>query len=110
MGEKPPRIVMTILRRFIKRLRTRYSIDKIILFGSRARGDYFAESDIDLVIVSDSFEGVHFLDRIAGVLELWDAEMALEPLCYTRREYEEMASRLTIVQAATAEGIEITLS
>ncbi len=100
---------MIILKRFIRRLKTRYSIDKVILFGSRSRDDYFAESDIDLVIVSDSFEGIHFLDRISAVLELWDAEMALEPLCYTLREYEEMASRLTIVQAAAAEGIEIAL-
>ena len=98
---------MTILKEYVKRLETRYSIDKVILFGSRARGDEFAESDVDLVIVSDSFEGIHFLDRISAVLELWDAKIALEPLCYTRREYEEMASGLTIVQAATAEGIEI---
>ena len=34
----------------IKQLAEKYSIGKVILFGSRARGDYRERSDIDLAI------------------------------------------------------------
>ena len=34
----------------IKDLAKKYDIDKIILFGSRARGDYHRTSDIDLAV------------------------------------------------------------
>ena len=34
----------------IRDLARRYSIDKVILFGSRARGDFRRTSDIDLAV------------------------------------------------------------
>jgi len=36
----------------IEELAVRYEIQKIILFGSRARGDYKRTSDIDLAVLS----------------------------------------------------------
>lgn len=33
----------------------KYNIDKVILFGSRARGDYRRTSDIDLAVVGGDF-------------------------------------------------------
>ena len=37
------------------------------LFGSYARGDYLESSDIDLVIVSPSFRGMRYIDRLEVV-------------------------------------------
>lgn len=34
----------------IRRLAEKYNIDRVILFGSRARGDYGRASDIDLAV------------------------------------------------------------
>ena len=42
----------------IQEIRTfarKYNIDKVILFGSRARGDYKRTSDIDLAVVGGDF-------------------------------------------------------
>ena len=42
----------------IEEIRTfarKYNIDKVILFGSRARGDYRRTSDIDLAVVGCDF-------------------------------------------------------
>ena len=42
----------------IEEIRTfarKYNIDKVILFGSRARGDYRRTSDIDLAVVGGDF-------------------------------------------------------
>lgn len=43
------------LNEFIKAVKEKYSdkIERIILFGSYARGDYGKESDIDVLIIGD---------------------------------------------------------
>jgi uncharacterized protein len=38
-------------------------VNKAVLFGSHAKGTARDDSDIDVAIVSDDFEGVRFLDR-----------------------------------------------
>ncbi|MDI6839854.1 MAG: nucleotidyltransferase domain-containing protein [bacterium] len=40
-----------------------FEIDKIILFGSYARGNYRGDSDIDIVIISKSFSGKGIFER-----------------------------------------------
>lgn len=37
----------------IRQLAVRFSIDKVLLFGSRARGDYRERSDIDLAVYGE---------------------------------------------------------
>lgn len=53
------------LNRVVKRIVKRFGPEKIILFGSQARGDGGAESDVDLLVVMD-FEG----SKIAKMVEL----------------------------------------
>jgi hypothetical protein len=92
---------------FIDRIKEKYFISEVILFGSRARDEYLLSSDVDLIIVSPDFEGVYFLNRIVMMLELWEGEVPLEPLCYTPSEFSSMKNQLTIVNVACSEGIEL---
>lgn len=41
----PERVILEL-----RRLAKRYGIEKIILFGSRARGDHYERSDIDIAV------------------------------------------------------------
>lgn len=66
----------------------RYGPQKVILFGSFARGDYHAASDIDLLIIKATERP--FADRIGDVLALCDYSISLEPLVYTPEEFERM--------------------
>ena len=43
----------------VQRLVKAFEPDKIILFGSRARGDFHEQSDVDLLIIKDSQEPKH---------------------------------------------------
>ena len=61
---------------------------KIILYGSFARGDYHALSDVDLLIVKDTDRP--FLDRIGEVLRLCRTALSIEPLVYTPAELAQM--------------------
>lgn len=40
----------------IRKLACKYNVNKVILFGSRARGDYRRTSDIDLAVEGGDFE------------------------------------------------------
>jgi predicted nucleotidyltransferase len=75
------------LARILAGLR-RYRPQKVILFGSFARGDYHATSDIDLLIIKETKRP--FTDRIGDVLALCDYSIPLEPLVYTPSEFEKM--------------------
>ncbi len=48
------------------------------LFGSYARGDWLEDSDVDLVIVSDDFEGMPYLERLELIYRL-EWERSVEP-------------------------------
>jgi predicted nucleotidyltransferase len=74
------------LRKFAARLRKRYRLKAIYLFGSCARGAFHEGSDIDLVIVGDFKE--RFFDRIGSVMDLTD--LPIEPLVYTPDEFAQM--------------------
>ncbi|KYK37069.1 MAG: nucleotidyltransferase domain-containing protein [Theionarchaea archaeon] len=76
----------------IERLKERivrdYNPEKIILFGSLARGDYHELSDIDMVVIKKTRR--RFLERIGDVLQLNDTEMRLECFVYTPKEFSIM--------------------
>lgn len=42
--------IQPLVMQEIRELAQKYDLDKVILFGSRARGDYKSRSDIDLAI------------------------------------------------------------
>ncbi len=93
--------------RFARLLKRRMKIGRLLLFGSRARGDNFVSSDFDFVLVSDEFRGVHFLRRAATVHEVWDSPHDLEILCYTPEEWERLKGGRGILMNAQRDGVRI---
>jgi uncharacterized protein len=56
--------VIRIVRRYAKDLSNKMNIKKVYLFGSYAKGSANIDSDIDVAVVMDHFEG-DFLDTEA---------------------------------------------
>ncbi|MCR4405221.1 MAG: nucleotidyltransferase domain-containing protein [Candidatus Acetothermia bacterium] len=94
-------------RKFREALAREFKVERLILFGSRARGDHLKDSDIDLVIISPDFRGLNFLERVRRVARLWDGALRLEPLCYTPEEFDRRKGELSIVGIIHREGKEI---
>ncbi len=97
-----------VVRKFLAKLKKAFRVEKVILFGSRARGDYLKDSDYDFVIVSKDFDGVHFLDRMKEVVKRCDAFFNADFLCYTPEEFEKKKRQIGTVGYAVKEGLVLT--
>jgi predicted nucleotidyltransferase len=87
------------IREAVSRLRP----EKVVLFGSCARGDFHEGSDIDLLVVMETQE--RFLDRIGRVQEVLDCALPVEAVVYTPAEFQRMlAEGNSFVTRAMAEG------
>ena len=106
-------------RKYIKAIRTLRNlikqrgldINRIIVFGSYARGEEKKGSDIDIIIVSRDFEGKDIFDRveIASGLHRELVEKTMMPadiMYYSTAEWDEGNS--LIINQAKAEGIVYT--
>ena len=95
------------LEDFIQRLRQKYHISELILFGSRAGGRADKESDYDLIVVSADFQGVEFTERIRAIYKLWASDTGIDILCYTPHEFARKTSQIGLVNDATRTGIKL---
>lgn len=104
MGEKED--LIKGIKKFKKKLSKDKKIDKVILFGSRARGKYRKSSDVDLILVSSAFRGINCC-RSAGLHKYWTLDLPVDFLCYTPKEFNRLKKKITIVRKALKEGISI---
>lgn len=95
------------LRVFLERLRAEVHPDLVLLFGSRARGDYRPNSDYDLIIVSVKFQGIRWRDRVAQLVKLWASNEMVDLVPYTRAELDSKRENYVSVRAAIDESVQL---
>lgn len=83
------RQVSDALNDLLETLRRRLRVNSLIVFGSRARGDYLLESDVDVAVVSADFAGRSVFERLEPIMESWQGHVAVEAVAFTP---EELAS------------------
>jgi uncharacterized protein len=98
-------LVSRFATRYLPRLRRRYQPELVLVFGSRARGDALRASDLDLLVVSERFRGISFLDRASTVLTDLDLPFGADVLCYTPEEFGRKRRELGIVRQALKDGV-----
>jgi hypothetical protein len=92
-------------RRFVDQVRRELRPTKIILFGSRARGNHRPSSDYDLLVVSPRFRKVPWVERASIVYRLWTLPLDLEPICLTPEEFRRRSREISIIGEAVREGV-----
>jgi DNA polymerase sigma len=100
----------TILDRFKELLQRRLPLHKMILFGSRARGDADPDSDMDVLVVVEDSAGDQAQDIVSDCA--WEAGfehgIVVASIAFTRHDWEEGPERYSLLAlAAEAEGIEV---
>ena len=99
--------IMDRTKAISERLKKEYHAEKVILFGSYARGEATKDSDVDILVIAPTSE--RFFERMAKVLELvrdlYDG-LALSPIVL---KPEEVSERLRIgdqfLQEILEEGV-----
>ena len=73
------------------------SVDNIVLYGSYFDGRYHEGSDIDLVVISQDFQGKGLLERIDMMLDaLCEVFKPIEAYPMTPEEYENGDSMIAL--------------
>jgi predicted nucleotidyltransferase len=88
----------------------RLPLFKMILFGSRARGEAHPQADLDVVIIMDGEVTEQVADYISDCA--WEAGfehgIVVVPVIFSREEWEHGPERHSLlVQAVEAEGISL---
>ena len=104
------------LRRYLQRVGDRWPIERAFLGGARvddARGAPAQRErgpEYVLILVSEGFDGVPWLERVYQAGALWDAaEMgsAAEVHCYTPPEFARKVESLQRVRRSVEEGYDL---
>ena len=105
-GEIPAHIA-SVQKAYISDLEKDFTIRRVVLFGSYARGNHRADSDIDLAIFSDSFRDKKFVDIVSFLLSKSRRyNVDLESLDFSYEEYLDSSGN-DFMQQIKNEGIEI---
>jgi hypothetical protein len=89
--------VIDTVRRLEKGLnKNKIDVEAIYIFGSYVRGDYIETSDIDVVVVSDSWKNIPFLKRMDILNEIiWKERIRkVEAIPVTKEELNRKDSIL----------------
>jgi len=73
----------------------------VILFGSYARGDFTMDSDLDLIIVSDDWSSIKYVDRLSILYKLWDKEIDAHFIPLTTSELKERLEKSITLKDAS---------
>lgn len=104
------------LDRYVRRVTDRWPVQRALISGARVDDDAGAPPQRErgpeyvVVLVSEHFDGVPWLERVYQATSLWDAyEMGerAEVHCYTPAEFERKADQLPVVRHALRHGLEL---
>lgn len=76
------------VHKVVHNIALKYKPQKIVLFGSMARGDYHEGSDIDVMLIKDTNK--KFGERIGDVILLNNTMIPLEPVIYNQKEFDRL--------------------
>jgi uncharacterized protein len=101
-------VSMQILKKFKTKVKKGMNLERLLLFGSRAKGTFSENSDFDLLVVSKDFEGIPLHKRAQKLYLTWSADIPVEFLCYTPQELDlGRAKAGGIISEAVRTGISV---
>ncbi|MBM4140728.1 MAG: nucleotidyltransferase domain-containing protein [Nitrospira sp.] len=95
------------LRKISKRLKEKYLAEKVILFGSYARGDATEDSDVDILVIAPTNE--RMFERMATVSRLirdLRNGFPISPIVLTPKEFKDKLTKEdAFIQTIMEEGV-----
>ena len=72
----------------LRKLRSKLG-GEVYLFGSYAEGTHTRESDVDIVVVSERFEGLKHPERVKAVRSMLPEDIGFDIIALTPKELEK---------------------
>ncbi len=104
------------LRRYLRRITDRWPVERALVGGARvadARGAGAQRErgpEYVVVLVSEHFDGIPWLERVHQAGSLWDAAEMGAPAdvhCYTAAEFERKRDSLRLVRETAERGFDL---
>ncbi|MCW2985718.1 MAG: hypothetical protein JWR63_3288 [Conexibacter sp.] len=104
------------LARYVQRVDGRWTLERVILGGARVLDMQGAPpqrergAEYVVILISEYFAGVPWLERVYQAANLWDADEmggSADVHCYTPGEYARKRDTLPVVRAVSAHGLEL---
>jgi uncharacterized protein len=104
------------LRRYVQRIEDRWPLVRAIIGGAQVDDYHGALPQRErgpewvVLLVSEAFDGVPWLERVYQAGSLWDRSEMGHPAdvhCYTPAEFERRRERLRIVRETADRGIDL---
>lgn len=104
------KLIRLVLERFKSMLIERIPVREVILFGSRARGDAAAYSDVDVVVITENELSDQEIDFVSDCA--WNAGFehgtVIVPIVFSKNEWENSPERSSLLaKAVEMEGVSI---
>jgi len=88
MAKKTTLKVKKAVREYVAALKKEIPVERVVLFGSRAKNSAGRESDIDLAIVSSVFGKNPQADGKYLIRKLWEVKYSrIDPIGYSPRDF-----------------------
>lgn len=110
LKSRRPSRIEPVVQRFAQLLRGKIGAERVVLFGSRARGEARADSDFDFIVVSPTFASIEPAGRGVGLWDLWyraGGNAPLDLLCVTPEEFAVARRRISLIAAVLPEAIAV---
>jgi hypothetical protein len=104
------------LARYVQRVDGRWPLQRVLLGGARVQDSKGAPpqrergSEYVLILISEFFAGMPWLERVYQAGSLWDAAEMGAPAdvhCYTPGEFERKRASLAVVRQVALDGLEL---
>jgi hypothetical protein len=104
------------LRRYVSRIQDRWRLDAAFLGGAVVVDEHGAPSQRErgpeylVVLVSDAFDQIPWLERVYVAASLWDGHEMGAPVdvhCYTRPEFARKSASMPAVHDAVWRGLDL---
>lgn len=92
-------------------LKEEIDAERVILFGSHAKGKAKKDSDVDIIVVSPRFRGVPSFMRSVDIRdEFYRLRKPVDIICLTPEEFEKKRGEISIIAEAVKEGKEMLVT
>ncbi len=104
------------LRRYVERVSDRWPVERALVGGARVDDSRGAPPQRErgpewvVVLISDYFDGVPWLERVYQAGTLWDRSEMGAPAdvhCYTPPEFERKREALRVVREVAERGLDV---